>query len=1449
MPIRKQHIQPIGMMQDGLINNVKSSQFAHEIKNLRFNTQGDYVTASWTTEQSTLELTVEGLPENTYLDKQIPVGQAVINNQLILFITSSLGNADRIIKLTYKNNTTLKAKILYEGNINLNAEHPLETIVFYENDSIQKVYWTDGFNQPRVINISDEFLENFTNNTYPVDWQFDFVKELSLKENVVVAKQQGGNGQFPPCTVKYAITYYNKYGQESNIAWTSTLFYPTKGERGLKEGELSGDTFVITVNNVDITHNFDYIRLYSIVRTTNNATPIVRIVENKSIKDISSSDNSITFYDSNTTGEIIDPTILNYVGGVQITAETFDQKDNVLFLGNIGLKTQSLESLNVSFPTINGAFHTETESIVDDNVTTTNIVYGKSVNLQSTNMLYPYKSQLNGNVLVYRGNTTNQTAKIGTTLESPKIFKYNEYYRFGIQCQDRTGVWSDVVYIDDYINTTTPSDIGRVKLFPIFKYTIDKDDAITLTSNGYRKARLVCCYPSNSDKSILAQGVLNTTVYNKKWNEKHLPDYISDWFYRVDNLPDNLIINDIQSIRETYTNNELNQQSELSPNDSNFFQFKELVTLHSPDIEFNESLETLDFSNIQLKKIGEISNMSYASKLYLDYSKKAEDYLGNKGDGIDTNRDTWLSNNISNDVYRQNCYWNDIDVYNANLTLRQENEASTGKAQIDYIKYNYIIYPFQRKYLNNFMGTLKRPVIINNGKDVKDGFTVEESSIINNKIYSELFCSKNTTYANNATNISSKECLIFDYGNVAPLKFSDGKLYYGNVDTIVPLYTGDKLDTEIYVNQGLFHEASYPYYIQTIDSTIGGCDEDSDDVITKYKGDYRIKSTSNRYNIDEQPVQIGVSSDPIKMSYKSTPHCVIELNADLSYTNRTLCLAELHRDITQDQRFGGKSTDALLNNVFLPCGEAVDLEQYDTSGGQSTRTDVILVGDVGDTYYMRYDNLKTYPYTRESTNGIVEIMSFMCESHINLDGRCDTNRGLIDNTLIDNTNFNIINKSYTQDDNFFNYRILDENTANLDKFTNQITWTKTKNAGEEIDTWTNITLANVADAEGTLGKITKICNNKNSLILFQENGIATIGYNEKTALSTEKGVPLEIANSGKFTGIDYYTKNIGCQNKWSINNNKNGIFWIDDNRRQLFTFGENSPIPISTQNGFDAFFINNLEGKNTIWSPKDFYNESTLSNFVTYYDNISKDIYYINNDYCLAWNEVTNTFTSFYDYNKTHYICNISQHCLMIYLNGDTITFHSAREDDSYNKFFGTPKPYWITLLSNGGADDKNNYATLDKVFNTIEFKGDLFNENAPVLNDNVNMINVHLFTDIAAYNGYQMYKEFKIDGRYLPKNNYDSTTQSYTSLNQDEYHDYPWQAERKFNIWRVMIPRATYLQSDGTLKTGRDRIRDTYSYIKLINNNPEKNFDSVPYGVNYNRAILRDFEVYFDVK
>lgn len=1279
MAIQKQSYQIMGMRQDNLVGTNSSNKFAHEIMNLRLNTVGDYTTAAWTTEEGTKLKPViwDEATDQDALDRLntareqgcIPIGQAVINDQWIVFCTrpdAPDGSRDIIFKYWYKEETDdLYGTILYIGTLGFDVNHPIETLTYFENEQIQKVYWTDGLNQPRMINIVNVKM------SHDLDTQFDFVQEVNLKEQVTITKDTSGAGLFPPCTVKYAITYYQKYGQETNVVYDSPLYYPIKGDRACGPDELSGDSFNIKVTGLDLDHGFDYIRLYSIVRTTEDATPIVRIVADKPLVDLpeENGEKYVLFVDTNTTGEIVDPTVLQYVGGKVITAETFSQKDNTLFLGNITLKTQSAKGVlsepvapisSITFLDLLRDRGTDPNSPVvkfalNPDGETPKKVLGLRVNADGNDYsTYQYTNQMNESDIWNQG----VYKKYNGNSQKIKIFKYREWYRFGIQFQDIYGVWSDVIFLDDSQNLETPlTDEGNpLCQMPIAYYTLKATIREHLVENNYVKARLVCCFENNADREILAQGAICPTVYNNMYRKSHTPDVMSSWFFRPNDrsfgpnwIPwgHNALLTE-----QGFSNSEIQCIDASDPDDNCQFKVdKTILTLHSPEIEFDESIRTLDLRGVNISIVGTVPIQSYASKYYVDASSPMLTLAGRRGQGfidglystplIKYNPSTSEPALVGSHAIYCGAYWDDRDVY------YWDHARGWGHRM-------YPLYPFQRAgSLNNYL--MDADLSVSTYSEDKQGdidFHLTQTAKLNSKVFASILYSGVGKYYNNLTQLNPASFEIFDSTEPIPSKIQNSSggslIYYGNVNMIAPLPEDD--------NPKQHKEDAH----------------DDDKAVTLF-GKYKIrvlKSEGSWNNMsplpsiptrywsqgdagDDKNGEGGLSSDPVPITFKSTPHGVFYTDRmltieDLSSSDYLspncirvpyLWLVEVSRATKETNRFGGPSS---INNVYLPCGPTVDLRKE----GNISYTDLILYGYEGDHYYMRYDCLKTYPFTTSDTNQIVEVLSFMCETRINLDGRYDKNRGLLDNTTISTTNFNYINKSYTQSNNFFTFTTLDDLSASLDRFPNQITWTKTKTSGEDVDAWTNITLASVADAEGNIGQITRIVNLNDSLYLFQDHGVARIGYNEKTALSVENGVPLEIANSGKYTGLNYMSKEVGCQNKWSISATKNGVFFIDDARQELMTLSENLQ-SLSSMHGFDAFLIQQLPDSEHFkpWTPLD------QTNFVTYYDRLGNDVFYINKDYCLAWNEQTKTFTSFYSYNGVPYMANIGTHLLMWDIN------------------------------------------------------------------------------------------------------------------------------------------------------------------------------------------------------
>ena len=256
-----------GMNQD-LSVSAFNPEFAFENMNLRLSTNENNTLMSWVTERGTKLLensdcTIVDLDGDSLGSSMrgIPIGTAVLNHQLVLFTTNATTstdtNPDKIYKFTLSYEEVggekvakMNGVLLYSGDLNFDVEHPIETLVSYEADAIQKVYWTDGLNQPRLINIADS-VENIARlkkwNTAGVTTCFDFITEIVSPSSATVERLSGSNGTFASGVIQYCCTFVNKYGQQSNIIWISPLNYIVHNDRGASPEESVNCAFKIAV--------------------------------------------------------------------------------------------------------------------------------------------------------------------------------------------------------------------------------------------------------------------------------------------------------------------------------------------------------------------------------------------------------------------------------------------------------------------------------------------------------------------------------------------------------------------------------------------------------------------------------------------------------------------------------------------------------------------------------------------------------------------------------------------------------------------------------------------------------------------------------------------------------------------------------------------------------------------------------------------------------------------------------------------------------------------------------------------------------------------------------------------------------------------------------------------------------------------------------------------------
>lgn len=502
-----------------------------------------------------------------------------------------------------------------------------------------------------------------------------------------------------------------------------------------------------------------------------------------------------------------------------------------------------------------------------------------------------------------------------------------------------------------------------------------------------------------------------------------------------------------------------------------------------------------------------------------------------------------------------------------------------------------------------------------------------------------------------------------------------------------------------------------------------------------------------------------------------------------SFDTSIIFVGELYRDIqnysTSDFRYGGIEEDALKKNTFVDCGVVTDITQNN-----------LLYGVEGDSYYQRYDVLKTMPYAKDKENSIIEIFSGMVESRINLNGKTDKNMFTSDYTLINTETFNSINELYTRQDSFNTSAVVD-NSSTDSLYPTQFTWTKTKTLGEQIDTWTNLTLASIESLDGDKGPLRAIRRFQNSLIAFQDKGIAEILFNSRTQIGTGQGVPIEIANSGKVDGKRYITDKAGCINKWSIVETKSGIYFIDNINSSLSLF-TGTVKSLSDEKGFKDWIGRN--NSTDLWNPVDF------NNFIAYWDRINDDVYFLRGDEknhhdVLCYNEILGQFTSFFSYGEVPMMVNVQDKFVAFREDNEGENKLWIQGEGEFNNLFGSLQDYYMLYRIT-----PDPYG--DKTFSVLEYRADIFDMSDPDYNPympNEGKLTGDTFDTLEVWNEYQRNKIF-IDSPISPL---------YPFKARDKYPD----VRRKFRIWRMDIPRD---EKSPDNPYGLNRIRNPWIYLKL---------------------------------
>lgn len=282
-----------------------------------------------------------------YLSNIVILGIFNFGDYLLIYTTVPNSVNDQIWKVKYdivnnkiwnSDETLLLAQgsslesnhLIYNGDFSFSVDHKIQMIYNYESPKIQKVYWIDGLNELRNLNLASSLAEI---RAMSID-DFTILPNNTLSR--IMPLETNSSGIYVSGKVQYSYQLYNQGGQETTFAPLSPLVPLSESSdigisngtfTGTAKGELTGKSVTIRVDDIDT--DFDYIRIIAIFYQDLDETPEIRVIYDNNI-----SASSVTIVDSGTvTLGVFTPLEVNDIGSVILKPNMISQKDNMLFVG------------------------------------------------------------------------------------------------------------------------------------------------------------------------------------------------------------------------------------------------------------------------------------------------------------------------------------------------------------------------------------------------------------------------------------------------------------------------------------------------------------------------------------------------------------------------------------------------------------------------------------------------------------------------------------------------------------------------------------------------------------------------------------------------------------------------------------------------------------------------------------------------------------------------------------------------------------------------------------------------------------------------------------------------------------------------------------------------------------------------------------------------------------
>ena len=368
-----------------------------------------------------------------------------------------------------------------------------------------------------------------------------------------------------------------------------------------------------------------------------------------------------------------------------------------------------------------------------------------------------------------------------------------------------------------------------------------------------------------------------------------------------------------------------------------------------------------------------------------------------------------------------------------------------------------------------------------------------------------------------------------------------------------------------------------------------------------------------------------------------------------------------------------------------------------------------------------------------------------------------------------------------------------------------------KYTGELSDSWTKFNTNEEIEVDSNYGEVRAIDTINDRLFFWQEDAFGNLSVNERSLIQDSSSSNLSLGTGGVLDRYDYISSSVGILNKFTIVKSDTAIYWFYNKDTSIYRF-DNKLINLTKDKGLWSWFKDKYASTYSVHGVYDRTFDDVI--YTLYSSNVA--------GYTIGFNEQTDQFVSFYDFVPYMYIDYkdgylstkpyVSNSVSFMFMHNSDINprcrFYSLLEstdDDLVNTFAST-----IKLMYN------DNYP-ITKVFDTVEYISNAFDDSTGIEQYGIT------FDKIRCYNDYQ-------------------NTDWIDLL-------YPVNIMRRERGWTLVVPRNLVttdyttssnifdpinIDSTGT-KVWHERIRDKYMVLDLSFDNETQTKFVVPFiGIKY---------------